>query len=243
MVSLSFSLTTKQIDESQMVYNIGKNIKASDGMTFGQALVGQFGEESSFGIYSIGDKYSKNGRLKSLYDSSLGVLQVKLSTAKLTIKKYPKLYRQYSHMINNGKSTYKDFMYHKDKVKYYTTVINNPVWIKRYSQGTVIGVNTINWANMRLKVHNAKLLNAKKQSSQDTLLINTLINNKRFCAIIGGHYLLSMYEEALKKGYRNPWRKAIGRYNGGWNNNTYYPKVIKKLKLIKRLEKREKFTF
>lgn len=245
-VTLSFGsnygLSNKQIKDAQIVYTIGKHLKASDGMTFEKALTGIFGQESSWGILSVGDKYDGSGRLKSLYDSSLGSLQVKLSTAKLTIKKYPYLKRKYSHLVNYGESTYKEYLLHKKKIKKYKRILNNPIWIKRYKRGTKKGIAVMKWAKRELKYHKQKFKESKSQALKDTMLINLLMNSTTASAEIGGRYLLSMYEEALKKGFKNPWSKAIGRYNGGWNNKVYLPKVKKRIRTLKKLIRKGKIV-
>lgn len=80
--------------------SVGSRIYSKDGMNFGKALQSIALAESSAGVFIIGDKY-KNGKLKNLYDSSLGAFQIKLSTAKFTIKRTPILMKRFSRIVNN----------------------------------------------------------------------------------------------------------------------------------------------
>ena len=285
MIVLSvFGLSKDQLYKIQVGYDVGKTIIASDGMTFEKGLPSIGGKESSWGIYVIGDKYDNNGRLKSLYESSLGDYQIKLSTAKITIRKYPHLFKKYSHFLYEGDSIYLQYeknlvllrkykkkanvdekqfkknallelknSEHAKKIKYYKSVLNNKIWKKRFEEKQERAIKTIAWAKRRLSYHtkfyNEELDNLMKNSrkeyltllkkieslqkihnslvgkaNKDTALINKLLTDTRFSAEIGGYYLLSIYEEALKRGYKgnDAYRRAVGRYNGGWNNKKYY---------------------
>lgn len=279
-----FGLTEEQILKVQIGYNVGKKIVASNGESFEKTIPSILGQESSWGEYVIGDTHDKNKKLKSVYESSLGNYQIKLSTAKLTIRKYPHLYKKYGHLLYEGDSIYLEYeknlkllnrykklteggkkhfqknslkilenSKHAKKIKYYTGIINSPTWIKRFEAKQPKAIQTMDWAKRRLDYHTklydkefeksnndaqseyTKVLdklsyhedidnNLKSKANKDTALINKLFTNSKFGAEIGGHYFLSMYEEALEKGYRGfeaYWR-SVGRYNGGWNNRNYY---------------------
>jgi hypothetical protein len=237
LTSLVFGLEQSQIDRIKMAYSIGKNIKADDGMTFENTLPSMMGVESTFGIEIIGDKYDNNGKLKSVYESSLGAFQIKLSTAKITIRKYNHLYRKYKHLLYDGKSIYLKYEKNKKKMDYYDSVLKNSKWRKRYDNGEVKAIQTFAWAtreyNKHVKIHNSLLKKARK----DTRLINKLLTDVRFGAEIGGHYLLMQYNYVISKGWSKPYKRAVGRYNGGWNNMKYANKVLRKMKLVKRIIK------
>jgi hypothetical protein len=173
---MSFGINQEQLNKIQVAYNIGKTIKASDGTTFEHTLPSIMGQESSWGKVNLGDRYRK-GKLQSKYKMSFGNYQVKISTAKETIKKYKHLHKKYGFLVE---PKYKDS------------------------------------------------------------LMKLLRYNHRFCAEIAGHYLLSMYEQALKRGYSKPYIKAVGRYNGGWNNKHYPKLVLKRMKTVKKLKKEGK---
>jgi len=107
LVSIQLFASHTQLNKKQkhtlMVANyIGSKIFAHDGMNFGHALQGIALAESSAGLCIIGDKY-KNGKLKSLYDSSLGAFQIKLSTAKFIIRKTPILMHRFHRLLKNDK--------------------------------------------------------------------------------------------------------------------------------------------
>lgn len=236
IVTVSFAeLSSNQLKKIQDVYNIGKSIKASDGMTFEKGLTSMMGQESSWGIEVIGDKYDKNGKLKSVYESSLGNFQIKLSTAKLTIKKFPHLRKKYKYLVYEGDSIYLKYEKNKAKMDYYQSILDSKTWRKRYNLGQEKAIKTLSWAtrnyNKHVKIHNELVNKARK----DTRLINKLLTDHRFGAEIGGHYLLSLYEHAIKKGWSNAYRRSIGRYNGGWSNWTYAGKVINRMKTLNRL--------
>jgi len=231
------TLTKEQIKKIKDVYVIGKSIKCKNGMTFGYSLASIMGQESSFGKYIIGDKYS-NGKLKSLYDSSLGVFQIKLKTAKLIILKHKDLYNKYKHLIYKGKSIYIKYEKNKKKLLYFKNIIHNKKWIKRAKNNEIKAIKTLNWANKEyikcLKIHNLLI----KKTYKDTLLINKLLSDYKFGAIIAGYYLRDNYEYALKKHMNKAYLRSIGRYNGGWNNFKYAKKIMKRMKLVKKIIKK-----
>ena len=98
-----YSLNTLQINNLKTVYNLGKKIKASNGFSFENTLCAIMLQESSAGLELIGDKY-KNGKLKSLYDSSLGIFQIKLNTAKEVIIKDKFMNKNFKHLLKNDKA-------------------------------------------------------------------------------------------------------------------------------------------
>lgn len=85
-----------------MAYDVGKTIVADDGTTFEHALATIMMNETSGGIFLIGDKYNKK-KLKTIDKCSLGAFQVKLSTAKYLIKKYSRL-RRFKRYLNDDKA-------------------------------------------------------------------------------------------------------------------------------------------
>ena len=291
LTTSSFGLTEEQINKVQIAYDIGKTIKAIDGMTFEKGLPSIMGQESSFGVYVVGDKWD-DGKLKSLYESSLGNMQIKLSTAKITIKKFPYLMKKYGHLVYDGKSIYLKFKKHKElmqhyrkitkyglewyyeselrknahlkKIIYYNSILTNPKWIDKYKRKTKQAISTLKWAKRELIYHESKYdIDAKKlkrivikdfkeaeikyrehkiqyeillgKANKDTKLINMLLTNYRFGLEVGGHYLMWMYEIALNKGFSDAYWRAIGRYNGGWNNIEYQNKVRDRMDYITKL--------
>jgi len=248
MASLGSILSTQasalsdiQKEKIKIAYEVGKTIKAKDGMTFENTLPSIMGQESSWGTNNLGDKWDKNGRLKSLYDSSLGNFQIKLSTAKITINMYPELKKKYGYLVNNGKSTYKEYQKHREKLYYYKSIIESKVWNKRVSEGNKKAISTMKWAKKEFLYHHIFFTKFKKQADQDTKLINKLMYDFKFGAIISGHYLKHCYEMSLKKfGKSEAYWKAVGRYNGGWSNRTYHKKILDRMKTVKKIIKEAK---
>jgi len=71
--------------------------------------------------------------------------------------------------------------------------------------------------------------------SNETRLINRLLNDHRFSAIIAVNFLQWNYERAKKSGLKNPWRYAVSKYNGGSNNVTYIKKITKKIRRLNEI--------
>lgn len=166
----STSLSKQQIKNLKEAKQVAKLVKAKDGMTFENAIQGIMLVESSAGLELIGDKY-KNGKLKSLYESSLGTLQIKISTAKETIKKSKFLRKYFKHLLTDDKK-----------------------------------------------------------------LVNMLLTNIRFSTLIAVYYLKFNYEHAIRLGFSKPYFRTISRYNGGWNNKTYYTRVKKRIRWLKKFK-------
>ena len=288
-----FALSTTSMDKIKIAWNYGKKTKAMDGMTFEYAISGIMGQESSWGKHVIGDKYTKTGKLKSLYESSLGNFQIKLPTAKLVIKKTPYLKKKYGYLIYEGKSIYKKYTKLKekliklestsfknkiyenkdyDKMVYYNKIFNSKSWNNRAKNNDLKAIQTLAWAKKKRDEYQKKynnflikkdienkekeekiqneILNIKKElkilsdkAHKDTLLIDKLLVDFNFGAEIAVNYLKMMYNEALSRKMSNPYKKAIGRYNGGWNNMNYYNKVRNRILTIIKLEKEKKLKF
>ena len=172
LISLLISVTLFALSEKQKqniieAYNVAKLVKAKDGFSFENTVTYIMLQESSAGLELIGDKY-KNGKLKPLLKSSIGIMQIKVSTARETIRKTPFLKKHFSNLLTDDKR-----------------------------------------------------------------IINMLLTSSEFSSLIASHYLVRCYEEAKRKGYSNPYFRAISRYNGGWNNQTYYSKIMKRKYFIK----------
>ena len=78
---LAFGVTNKQIENLQLAYKIGKITKAKDGMTFENTLAGIMLTESSARNHRVGDKE------KYLVNCSLGIMQVRVQTARYVAKR------------------------------------------------------------------------------------------------------------------------------------------------------------
>ena len=56
-------------------------------------------------------------------------------------------------------------------------------------------------------------------------LISVTLNNSSFNTDIALYYFKMNYEEAKRRGLKDPFVKAISRHNGGWNNAAYVNKI------------------
>lgn len=93
-----FALTTDQEKVFKTVYNTAKMYHAKDGMTFEKTLTSIALRESSLGLTIVGAKNNK----QTLKDTSLGVMQIHLPTAKFIIKSDPILKSHYSYLLKNN---------------------------------------------------------------------------------------------------------------------------------------------
>lgn len=69
----------------------------------------------------------------------------------------------------------------------------------------------------------------------DKQLKEKLTSSVIFSCMLAGYYIRLNYNNAIKKKMRKPYFKAISHYNGGWNNKTYFKRVMKNMKIINRL--------
>jgi len=83
-----FAMSREQISVLQTAYSMGKMIKAKNGTSFENTLAAIALTESSAGVDIVGDDRTKTGEKKLLVDSSLGCMQIRISTAKELAKKY-----------------------------------------------------------------------------------------------------------------------------------------------------------
>ena len=99
-ISLSATTLTKsQLEILTTIKAIAQHFKARDGMTFTKALSAIALTESSLGLQIVGDQ-EKN---KPVSTASLGVFQIRLTTAKYIIRKNPILTCQFGHLLHQDK--------------------------------------------------------------------------------------------------------------------------------------------
>jgi hypothetical protein len=186
-------------------------------MTFELALPSIMGQESSFCKFKVGDNIDKNGKKKSLYYSTLGCFHMKLSTAKIVLKKYPEIFSYLYDDIYFGPNQYKKYKSLKKHISLNKKILNKSKLLKQ----------SITKDNTQLKKY---LVNLKK----DIYLIKELKDNFEFSALLSGYYIKYCYDKALEKNFKSIYRNAIGRYNGGWGNFTYFNNVKKRMKFVKK---------
>lgn len=69
----------------------------------------------------------------------------------------------------------------------------------------------------------------------DAKLVNRLLTDVKFSAILSAHYFIKNYNEALRRNMWNPYFRAVSRHNGGWTNNRYYRHFLKDIDKVKRI--------
>jgi len=231
LVSL-FSYTNKQIEIIKQAYKIGSYTKANNNHTFGDTLVSIILTESSAGKYIIGDNYY-NGKEKAFLDKSLGVGQVKLETAIHMILLYPKHYKYFKQYIHRNPFAYKVYSKYLLYIKYYSDIL------ERYkNNNTRRGYRVRRWARRELRYYKNKMKPYKKYYKIDMELAQQLLINNEFNLDVAANYLKTNYNIALRRQYKNPYFKAISRYNGGWKNKVYYKRVIKNMRYWEKLKKK-----
>jgi hypothetical protein len=232
--TLVYGLTSDQISKINEASRIGKTIRAKDGMTFETALPSIMGQESSWGVFVLGDKWDKNGRLKSVYMSSLGNFQIKLSTAKLTIQKYPKLYAKYKHLLYKGKSIYLQYEQHKKRYEALKKIVG-----KGYDYYVDVQVENIRQSTDSKKIiyytniiKNPKWI--KKEANGDKQAIRTMKWAKRELA-----YHKVKYAESIKK-FKNTTKDNFSSLMQEYTKelisyNNLKEKAAKDMRLINKL--------
>jgi len=98
IASSLFGISGSQSKVIKDSFNIGKQIRAKDGMTFGYTLASIALTESSAGKNIIGDMMTKH-----LRDGSLGTYQIRLVTAREIIKKDKYCNEHFKHLLKNEK--------------------------------------------------------------------------------------------------------------------------------------------
>lgn len=96
-------LSDTQRSIASQVYAVAKLFRASDGMTFEKALTSIAFRESSFRINKRGDLHMGI----ALRDSSLGIMQLRVTTAKHIIETTPLLKKEFKHLLSNEKTLIK----------------------------------------------------------------------------------------------------------------------------------------
>jgi len=234
-------LNQYQIKLLQTVYDEAKKYKAIDGHVFNDTLCAIYLTESSAGIDVIGDNVDlRTGKIRTLFESSIGPGQIRLATALFVMNHFPDEFKDYSYLMHDDIYAYKKYVIYlknidkfEDIIKRYRSkypYIKSKKKRKRYR-------NVLRWANKELINNRRKLKKYKYIIYKDKQIINLLFTDPRFSAKISTFYLIYNYNYALNHKMSNPWFRAISRYNGGWVNKKYYKKVISKMKIVRKLKK------
>jgi len=99
-----------------------------------------------------------------------------------------------------------------------------------------LGAFQIRVGTARDVIANNDLVQYKYLLKNNLMLVNKLLTDSKFGAIITGHYFVNNYNEALRRKMWNPYFRAVSRHNGGWNNNKYYKVFLKDINKIKNID-------
>lgn len=216
-LALSTNLFAIDLDEGQLeritkVYKVSKLFKAKDGTTFEQAMSGIYLRESSAGIYNIGDKYEDKYYYKHTTNGKTSEIFIDKSDVKVD--------------KDNGQLYY---IYKKVNLEFYKKVFILEGQLKPISESS-LGGHQIKLDTAKRVIIERNLIQYKAFLKSDKLLISRLMDDVIFSSIIAVNYVILCYEEALDRGYSNPYFRAISRYNGGWSNVDYYKAVESDIK-------------
>ena len=119
-----FALDNIQLKVLQDVYKIASKFKAKDGHIFNDTMSAIVLTETSAGKYLIGDNYYPNKKEKYFLLKSLGVGQVKLETAILMIKKYPKIFKKYNYLNHKDPFAFKKYVSYLENIRYFQNILS-----------------------------------------------------------------------------------------------------------------------
>ena len=234
-----FALDNIQINVLKTAYQEASIYKAKDGHVFNDTVCSIVLAESSAGKQLIGDNYI-NGKEKPFILKSLGVGQVKLETAIIVISKYPKYFKKYLYFIHENKFAFKKYYKYLYNIQYFSFLKNKyENRLKNNIGNQKRNKKVLKWVKKELKINKQKFKKYKKYYYKDLQLAQLLLSDLKFNIKVITFYLIYNYENAIKKGYKNPYFITISRYNGGNNNIKYYNKIIKKMKIIRKLKQRK----
>jgi len=145
-----------------------------------------------------------------------------LKTLKIYSEHNFKKYNNYNSILNNKELNKKFILRDIKTVELIFNTLNN---LNKLNKIIEVSYNKeIILYNKNVKIYNKIYINANKEIK----LMNRLICDYKFSAEIAGNYLYFLYKQ------KKSIKRVIGRYNGGWNNITYYNRVIKNIKNYKK---------
>jgi len=227
-----------QTNVLKIAYKEASKYKAKDGHIFNDTICAIILTESSAGKYIIGDNYL-NGKEKPFILKSLGVGQVKLETAIIMISKYPKEFKKYQYFLHKDKFAFKKYSKYLQNIRYFSYLKDKyKRRIKSHIGNQKRNKRVLKWIEKELKYNKSKFKPFKKYYYKDLQLAQILLSDLRFNIKISTFYLIYNYENAIKRGFKNPWFIAISRYNGGYKNIKYYKRVIRNMKIIRKIKRK-----
>lgn len=201
-ITNSFALTPQQEKIKQTSKEVGKH-ECVQNFCFGKTLQAIAWVESSFGVNIVGDSKRQGYSYKD-----------KGRTHRVQAK--DTFVRKGVRYTLQGTTT--------RKVHAYTI-------FKPLNQSS-LGPFQIKVTTAKRVIEKMKLTQYYKYLSKEQQLISKLLNDTKFSATIAANYLKLNYIYAMEKGYKNPWKYAVSKYNGGSNNVTYINRIVNKIKLL-----------
>lgn len=206
-------------------------MKGIDGHSFEQTLCAMALTESSAGRNIIGDQYIYS-KHSGLTEASLGVLQVRLITAREMIKKEKYMNENYLHFYVPYRLM-KKYSKIKREINKYTKIIANPKYYDKIDEEK--DKKVLKWATRVLNENIELYKEYKGFEKLDLLSVSKLLSDIKFNTIVAHCYLKFNYDRAVRENRGNPYFGAISKYNGGWHNTEYFDRVQKNMKEVKRL--------
>jgi len=230
LVIFSISLFAGVQETLYTVYNEASKYKAKDGHVFNDTMAQICLTETSGGFQIIGDSFYKTGREKHLFNKSIGINQVKLSTAITVLRRFD---LGYKNLLHKDPFAYKKYIPLLARIEYLQNRKNLLIrkLKRKYSKKNYKELKYIE-RKMNSLMNEAEKY--KEYYLKDERIVSLLMSDMRFNTMIATNYLIMNYEYAQRKKMWNPYFKTISRYNGGWKNTSYFKKVMSKKGLWKR---------
>ena len=73
----------------------------------------------------------------------------------------------------------------------------------------------------------------------DRELAYKLLHDNVFSTVLAGHFLVYNYNKTLDMNFKNPWRAAVSRHNGGYRNPIYLSKISRRFEVVKEVLKED----
>jgi len=226
LVLFSISLFAGVQETLYTVYNEASKYKAKDGHVFNDTMTQICLTETSGGFQIIGDSFYKTGKEKHLFNKSIGINQVKLSTAITVLRRFD---LGHKNLLHKDPFAYKKYIPIFNKIRFLQDKI---LEIKKSHKG--MKEKELEYVERKLVLLYKKVEPYKEYYLKDERIVSLLMSDIRFNTMIATNYLIMNYEYAQRKKMWNPYFKTISRYNGGWKNTSYFKKVMSKRELWKR---------
>jgi len=221
-------ITAKQMNVQLIAKTVAEQNCLKD-MCFTQTLQAIAWQESSFGENIIGDSTGSVFFYKHL-DKKMPV--IKADTFIENGTRYT--FCHSAHQSNSGHPSH--FSNDRCIKKVYSKTNWKPL------EESSLGAFQIQVSTARFVIVKMKLTHYNKYLSDEKALVNALLTDVKFGAIIAVNYLNRNYLIGQKRQKRNPWFFSVSRYNGGNINVNYVQKINQKIIKMRRWSQKIKNT-